>query len=170
MTEACRIRKNILLYKLKHGLNDSTISSVRDLNHLRSKSNVLKQQISALEEQYEEHDYVVRQKSKIKVGVDLKDVLIQILISSIKLLVQRLKDIKSKCSMTSTRKDFLKLKHSETSKQLKDCGDMRRVCKHLMPNTSTDLNQQRLRENLNIVTDLRRSATDKKQVNLVYRV
>lgn len=66
VTEACEIRKNILLYKLKHGLNDSAISSVRDLNQLRSKSNALKQQISALEEEYEEQDYIVRQKSKMK--------------------------------------------------------------------------------------------------------
>jgi len=84
-----------------------------------------------------------------------------------KLLVQRLKDIKSKCSMTSTRKDFLKLKHSETSKQLKDCSDMRRVCQHLMPNTFKDMDQQRLRENLDIIANLR-SATDKKQVNFFY--
>lgn len=67
--------------------------------------------------------------------------------------------------MSSTRKDFLKLKHDETTKQLKDCGDMRRVCQHLMPNTSVDINQQKLRENLDIVVDLRYSATDKKQVN-----
>lgn len=83
-----------------------------------------------------------------------------------KLLVQQLKNIKSKYSMISTRKDFLKLKYGETSKQLEDCGNMRRVCQHLMPNTSRDINQQRLRENLDIVVDLRRSATDKKQVNI----
>jgi len=70
--------------------------------------------------------------------------------------------------MTSTRKDFLKLKHSETSKQLKDCSDMRRVCQHLMPNTSKNIDQQRLKENLDIITNLRRSATDKKQVNFFY--
>jgi len=64
VTEACKIRKNILLYKLKHGLNDSTIASVRNLNQLRSKSNMLNQQISSLEEEYEEQDYNVRQKSK----------------------------------------------------------------------------------------------------------
>ncbi|XP_077266327.1 uncharacterized protein LOC143899706 isoform X2 [Temnothorax americanus] len=138
--QACKIRKNILLYKLKHGLNDSAISSVRELNQLRSKSGTLKQQISALEEEYEERDYTVRQK------------------------MQRLKDIKSKRSVTSTRKDFLKLKHGETSKQLKDCGDMRRVCQHLMPNTSTDIDRQKLRENLHTITDLRRSAIDKKQI------
>lgn len=79
--------------------------------------------------------------------------------------MQQLKDIKSKCSVSSTRKDFLKLKQDETSKQLKDCGDMRRVCQHLMPNTSVDVDQQRLRENLDIVADLRHSAMDKKQVN-----
>jgi len=82
-----------------------------------------------------------------------------------KLLVQQLKDIKSKCSLISRRKDLLKLKHSETSKQVKDCDDMRRVCQHLMPSTSKDIDQQRLRENLDIIVDLRRSATDKKQVS-----
>lgn len=87
-----------------------------------------------------------------------------------KLLAQRLKDIKSKSSVTNTRKNFLKLKHGETSKQLKDCGDMRRVCQHLMPNTSVDINQQRLRENLDVVANLRRSAIEKKQVNLFYRI
>lgn len=138
--EACKLRKNILLYKLKHGLNDSAISSVRDLNQLRPKSNALKQQISTLDEEYEEQDHAVRQK------------------------MQRLKDIKNRCSMVNIRKELLKLKHSETSKQLKDCGDMRRVCQHLMPNTCKDIDQQRLRENLNVIADLRRSATDKKQV------
>jgi len=72
--------------------------------------------------------------------------------------------------MTSTRKDFLKLKHSETSKQLKDCNDMRRVCRHLMPNTSKDIDQQRLRENLDITANLRRLTTDKKQVNFFYEM
>ncbi|XP_012532464.1 uncharacterized protein LOC105834486 isoform X1 [Monomorium pharaonis] len=138
--EVCKIRKNILLHKLKHGLNDSAISSIRNFNQLKVKSNTVKQQISTLEKEYEEQDYNVRQK------------------------MQQLKDIKSECLMTSTRKDFLKLKHSETSKQLQDCSDMRRVCQHLMPNTSRDINQQRLRENLDIVANLRRSAADKKQV------
>lgn len=64
--EAHKIRKNILLYKLRHGLNDSTIASVKDLSQLRSKSNTLKQQISALEEEYEDQEHNVRQKSKIK--------------------------------------------------------------------------------------------------------
>lgn len=63
--EAYKIRRNILLYKLKHELNDSAILSVRDLNQLRTKSNVLKQQISGLEEEYEEQDYTVRQKSRM---------------------------------------------------------------------------------------------------------
>ncbi|XP_011643249.1 uncharacterized protein LOC105431031 [Pogonomyrmex barbatus] len=140
MAEACNIRKNILLYKLKHGFKDTEILSVINLNKLRSTSNTLKQQISVLEEEYEEQDHAVRQK------------------------MQRLKDIKNKYSMTSIRKDFLKLKHSETSKQLKDCSDMRRVCQHLMPNTSKDIDQQRLKENLDIVANLRRSVADKKQV------
>ena len=63
-TKAYKIRKNILLYKLKHGLNDSTIASVRNLNQLRTKSETLKQQISLLEQEYEAQDYNVRQESK----------------------------------------------------------------------------------------------------------
>ncbi|XP_072757771.1 uncharacterized protein [Anoplolepis gracilipes] len=139
VTEACKIRKNLLLYKLKHQLNDSAITSINHLNQLKSKSNILKQQTSILEEEYEKQDYIVRQK------------------------MQRLKDIKSKHSIISMRKNFLKLKHDETSKQLKDCGVMRQVCQHLMPNTSKDIDQQKLRENLDTIADLR-STANKKQI------
>jgi len=66
MFEARQIRKNILLYKLRHGLSDPTIARVKDLNQLRCKSNKIKDQISALEKEYDEQDYIVRQKSKIK--------------------------------------------------------------------------------------------------------
>ncbi|KAL6433442.1 hypothetical protein ACFW04_006525 [Cataglyphis niger] len=140
MAEACKIRKNILLYKLKHELNDSTITSIKHLNQLKVKSNTLKQQLSTLEDEYEERDYVVRQK------------------------MQRLKDIKDMRSMISTRKDILKLKHDETSKQLKDCGVMRQVCQRLMPNTSKDISQQKLRENLDTIADLRSTTNKKKQI------
>lgn len=81
--------------------------------------------------------------------------------------VQRLKDIKDKRSMISTRKDFLKLKHDETSKQLKDCGVMRQVCQRLMPNTSKDIGQQKLRENLDTIADLRSTTNKKKQVSII---
>ncbi|XP_050452808.1 uncharacterized protein LOC126852251 [Cataglyphis hispanica] len=140
VAETCKIRKNILLYKLKHGLNDSTITSIKHLNQLKAKSNTLKQQISTLEDEYEERDYVVRQK------------------------MQRLKDIKDMRSMISTRKDILKLKHDETSKQLKDCGVMRQVCQRLMPNTSKDISQQKLRENLDTIAGLRSTTNKKKQI------
>lgn len=70
--KAHKIRKNILLYKLKHGLNDSTISSVRDLSRLRSNGNALKHQISVAEEEYEDQDHIIRQKSE-KSSIDLKN-------------------------------------------------------------------------------------------------
>ncbi|XP_011865607.1 PREDICTED: uncharacterized protein LOC105560797 [Vollenhovia emeryi] len=140
VAEACEIRKGLLLYKLKHVLKDAKISSVRNLNQLRLKSDALEQQISALEEEYEEQDYTVRQK------------------------VHHLKNVKSKRSTTGTRKDMLKLKCSETSKQMKDYNDMRRVYQHLMPNASKDVDQQRLRQALDVVTNLRRSAADRKQI------
>ncbi|XP_011262623.1 uncharacterized protein LOC105255191 [Camponotus floridanus] len=139
IAEASKIRKNILLYKLKHGLNDSAIASIKHLSQLKDKSNTLKQQISTLEEEYEEQDYIVRQK------------------------MQRLKDLKAKRSLINRKKDFLKLKHDETSKQLKDCSVMKQVCQHLMPNTSKDMDQQKLRENLDTIAGLR-STANKKQV------
>ncbi|XP_026829108.1 uncharacterized protein LOC113562808 [Ooceraea biroi] len=137
-TEACKIKKNILLYKLRHGLKDSTIARIKDLDQSRCKNNKLKDQIAALEKEYDEQDHTVRRK------------------------MQQLKDINSKYSMMRTRKDFLKLKHNETKKQLKDCTDMRRVCQHLMPNTFKEIDEQRLRESLDVVAGLR--SGNRKQV------
>ncbi|EFN86957.1 hypothetical protein EAI_05187 [Harpegnathos saltator] len=139
MAEVQKIRKNILLHKLKHGLNDSTIESVKDLKQLRSNKDVLQHQISVMRENYEDLDYNVRQK------------------------MQRLKDIRTKRSMISIRKDFLRLKLDETSQQLKDCGDMRQVCQCLMPSTSKDIDENKLQESLNTIASLR-SAPDRKQI------
>lgn len=80
--------------------------------------------------------------------------------------MQQLKDIKTKCSIICTKKDFLKLKQCDVSKQLKDCSDMIRVCQHLMPNICKDMDQLRLRENLNIVADLR-STANKREVSII---
>lgn len=83
--------------------------------------------------------------------------------------MQQLKDIKAKHSIINRRKDFLKLKHDETSKQLKDCSVMRQVCRHLMPNTSKDIDQQKLRENLDTIAGLR-STANKKQVSTIQNI
>lgn len=64
VADACKIRKNIFLYKLKHGLNNSKCTVIRELSQLRSKHNALKHEITVLGEDYEEQDYAVRQKSK----------------------------------------------------------------------------------------------------------
>lgn len=66
MPEVQKIRKNILLHKLRHGLDDPTIASVKDLKQLRSNSDILQHQISMVKENYEDQDHTVRQKSKIK--------------------------------------------------------------------------------------------------------
>lgn len=167
VAEACKIRKNILLYKLKHeGLNDSTITSIKHLNQLKTKSNTLKQQISTLEDEYEERDYVVRQKSKIKKNLLILNTSGDAMLTN-PISVQRLKDIKDMRSMISTRKDILKLKHDETSKQLKDCSVMRQVCQRLMPNTSKDISQQKLRENLDTIAGLRSTTNKKKEVSTI---
>ncbi|XP_032668739.1 uncharacterized protein LOC116842949 isoform X2 [Odontomachus brunneus] len=139
MVEIQKIRKNILLHKLRHKLDDATIASVRDLMQLRSNNDTLQHQILVVKENYEDLDHNVRQK------------------------MQRLKDIRTKCSIISTRKDLLQLKYNETSQQLKDCNKMRQVCQCLMPNTSKDIDENKLRKNLNVIASLR-SMTDKKQI------
>lgn len=81
--------------------------------------------------------------------------------------MQRLKNIRTKCSIASTRKEFLKLKHNETSQQLKNCGDMRQVCRYLMPNMSKDIDENKLKENLNTIASLRLTANSK-QVSTLF--
>lgn len=66
MAEIQKIRKNILLYKLRHKLDDATITSVRDLMQLKSNNDILQHQISVVKENYEDLDHNVRQKSKIE--------------------------------------------------------------------------------------------------------
>lgn len=46
---------------------------------------------------------------------------------------------------------------------------MRQVCQHLMPNTSKDIDQQKLRENLDTIADLR-STANKKQVSIIQSI
>lgn len=60
------IRKNILLHKLRHGLDDTMIVSMKDLKQLRSKSDTLQHQISVAKENYEDLDYTVRRKCKVE--------------------------------------------------------------------------------------------------------
>lgn len=81
--------------------------------------------------------------------------------------MQRLKDIRTKSSMINIRGDLLKLKHNEISQQLKDCDKMRQVCQCLMPNTSKDIDEYKLRECLNIIVNLR-STADRKQVSILF--
>lgn len=66
VTEVHKIRKNILLHKLRHGLNDSRIESVKNLSRLRPNSDTLKHEIIMIEEEYENQDHTVRQKSNAK--------------------------------------------------------------------------------------------------------
>ncbi|XP_014489311.1 PREDICTED: uncharacterized protein LOC106752256 isoform X2 [Dinoponera quadriceps] len=139
MAEIQKIRKNILLYKLRHRLDDFTIATVKDLKRLRSNSDTLQNQIALIKENCEDLDYNIREK------------------------IQLLKNIRTKCSTISIRKNFIKLKHNETSQQLKDCGVMSRVCQCLILNTAKDIDENKLRENLNIIANLR-STADRKQI------
>ncbi|XP_046814767.1 uncharacterized protein LOC124422421 isoform X1 [Vespa crabro] len=129
------IRKNILLYKLRHKKKDATIECIQDISYLKAERNRLKIVSSSLKEEYEQQDLLVRQR------------------------VKHLKNIKSKYSLAKIKKTLLKIKHSEVCTQLNDGKNMRLICQNLMPQTSEELDQNMLKESLDIVTTLCFGAT-----------
>ncbi|XP_043804008.1 uncharacterized protein LOC122720942 [Apis laboriosa] len=128
--EAKIIRKNILLHHLKQGTSNNVIECMKNLLQLKLNKNDLKNQISKLEEEYEQQDFIVRQK------------------------VQKLQDISSKRSEVRAKRDLLKMKYDQTKTQLNDCNDMRAVCHYLMPSTCKDLDHKILIEMSDVVTSL----------------
>ena len=137
--EAKTIRKNILLYQLKHGTHNKLIQCVKNISQLKSERNNLKTQINKLKEEYEQQDFTVRQK------------------------VKKLQDISSKISEVRARRDLYKMKHDQTATQLHDCNDMKLVWQHLMPSTCKDLDPKVLIEVLDTVTSLW-TGTSKREV------
>ncbi|XP_076232699.1 uncharacterized protein LOC143178107 isoform X2 [Calliopsis andreniformis] len=99
----------------------------------------LNNQISKLEDEYEQLDYIVREKA------------------------QKLKNTQSKRSKIKARTDLLKMKYDQTATQLRDCNDMGLVCQHLMPSTCKYLDPDMLQEMLTVVTSLWTGA-NKRQV------
>ncbi|XP_015181095.1 PREDICTED: uncharacterized protein LOC107068826 [Polistes dominula] len=129
------VRKNILLYKLRHKKKDSTIECVKNIAYLKAERSRLKISSSSLKEQYEEQDFLVRQR------------------------VKHLEDIKSKYALAKIKKNLLKIKYNEIRSQLDDSNKMRLICQKLMPQTSEDLDQNILKQSLDTVTTLCFGAT-----------
>ncbi|XP_068979868.1 uncharacterized protein [Bombus flavifrons] len=137
--EAKTIRKNVLLYHLKQKTSNKAVQCMKNLLELKSEKINLRDQISKLEEEYEQQDFRVRQK------------------------VQKLRDISSKHSVIRARRDLLQMKYDQTNTQLHDCNNMRLVCQHLMPQTCKDLDHKVLMEMSDVVTSLWTGA-NKRQV------
>ncbi|KAG7214079.1 hypothetical protein KM043_001441 [Ampulex compressa] len=130
VSEVNVIRKNILLHKLKHGQADNVIQCVMDRRKLKMEREKLTTRIAKLEEQYEQQDFLTRQK------------------------VNHLRKISSTHSLLKTKRDLLGTKHAQTCTQLRDCESMRLVCQRLMPKTSENVDQEKIREVLRLVTGL----------------
>ncbi|XP_043665151.1 uncharacterized protein LOC122627760 isoform X3 [Vespula pensylvanica] len=124
------VRKNILLYKLRHKKKDATIQCIQDISRLKAERNRLKTVSSSLKEEYEQQDFLVRQR------------------------VKHLKNIKSKYTLAKIKKALLKIKYNEVRTQLDDSNNMRLICQNLMPQTSEELNQNMLKQSLDTVTTL----------------
>ncbi|XP_076663226.1 uncharacterized protein LOC143366222 isoform X2 [Andrena cerasifolii] len=140
--DAKTMRKNILLHQLKYGTPDKVVQCVQNISQLNSDGSNLQNQISKLEEEYEQLDLTLRKKA------------------------QKLRDTSSKYSQIKARRDLLKMKHDQTITQLRDCNDMRLVCQHLMPSTCKDLDPKVLVEILSVVTSLWTGA-NKRQIILL---
>nr|XP_003701315.1 PREDICTED: uncharacterized protein LOC100883207 [Megachile rotundata] len=141
--EAKTIHKNILLHHLKHGTPDKIIECIKKISQIKSDRKNLQNQITKLEEEYEQLDFKVRQKAK------------------------KLQDIRSKRAEARAKKDLFKLKHDQTATQLRDCNDMKLVCQHLMPSTGKDLDPKVLMEVFDVVTSLWAGAGKKEVWNTV---
>lgn len=63
--EAKTIRKNVLLYHLKQKTSNKTVQCMKNLLELKSEKINLRDQISKLEEEYEQQDFRVRQKGML---------------------------------------------------------------------------------------------------------
>lgn len=137
------IRKNILLHHLKSGTPNKVIGCMKNMSQLKLAKNDLRNQITTLEAEYEQQDYKVRQK------------------------VQKLRNVMSKRQEIRNRRDLLKLKNDQTSTQLRDCNDMKLVCRHLKPSTCKDLDPRVLIEISDIVTSLWTGANKRKVWDLV---
>ena len=133
------MRKNILLHQLKYGTPDKVVQCVQSISQLNSDGSNLQIEMSKLEEEYEQLHLTLRKKA------------------------QKVRDTSSKYSQIKARRDLLKMKHDQTITQLRDCNDMRLVCRHLMPSTCKDLDPKVLVEILSVVTSFRTGA-NKRQV------
>ncbi|CAL7951486.1 unnamed protein product [Xylocopa violacea] len=141
--KAKTIRKNILLHHLKQGTSNKAIQCTKNISQLKLEQNDLRNQISKLEKEYEQQDFVVRQKA------------------------QKLREISSKRSEIRGRRDLLKMKHDQTSTQLNDCIQMKLICQHLMPATCTDLDDKVLKEMTDVVTSLWTGVNKRQVCNIV---
>ncbi|XP_054002355.1 uncharacterized protein LOC128889065 [Hylaeus anthracinus] len=128
--ETTVIRKNVLLHQLKNGKPDKIVQCIQNISRMKSNRQNSRNQISKLEEEYEQLDFAVRQR------------------------VQKLRDTSSKHSQVKVKKQLLKMKYDEINTQLCDCNEMRLICQHLMPNTCTNLDPKLITEMSDIVTSL----------------
>ena len=60
--EAKTIRKNVLLYHLKHKTSNKIVQCMKNLSQLKLSKSDLRDQISKLEEEYEQQEFKVKQK------------------------------------------------------------------------------------------------------------
>lgn len=67
--EAKTIRKNVLLYHLKQKTSNKAVQCMKNLLELKSEKNNLRDQISKLEEEYEQRDFRVRQKGMLLTNI-----------------------------------------------------------------------------------------------------
>ncbi|XP_076378036.1 uncharacterized protein LOC117229509 [Megalopta genalis] len=137
--EVKTIRKNVLLHQLKTGQPNKVVQCMQNLIQLKSARSDIKNQISKLEEEYEQLDFMVRQK------------------------VQKLREIKSERSKIKIRKNLIKMKYDQTVTQIEDCKKMKLVCEYLMPSTCKELDPKLLTEMLNLVSTFWDGA-NKKQI------
>lgn len=154
--EICTQRKNILLYKLKNNLSDPVIECAKNMSKFSKNNNILNNEIGILERKYEEQNILLRQKGKKILPSN------NIMRNKLLLFVAlELKKIKHDCSLGRVKKNFLKLKYDLICNQLQESKTFKSIHQHLMPKNRRNVNDECIRECLNIISNLSEGANKK---------
>ncbi|KAJ8684184.1 hypothetical protein QAD02_019976 [Eretmocerus hayati] len=136
-SEVSEVRKNIVLYKLKHEPKDHIIQNVKNARKLREERAVMEAKIKKAEEQLAQQELICRQKANL------------------------MQKKKMNRQALETKKNILETKTDQMLLQMRDCTKMREICGHLMPPSGEQISQSKITECLTCIKSYSRGLETK---------
>ncbi|KAL7301042.1 hypothetical protein TKK_0006314 [Trichogramma kaykai] len=129
LSEVTEVRKNILLYKLKHEPKDPLIQCVRNTVNLKVERARFDAKIKNAEKRWHKQELICRQKANL------------------------LEKKKAEKKSHQLKKNVIKIKNEQMLDQIQDCAKMQEICQNLMPPTVTEIPQQTIMDCLSLVSN-----------------